>query len=68
MEPEGFYHVHKSPPLDPILSQVNPVHPINPNLPMVHLNVIINIKMDLREIKGKGKGKSKGKVVPVLFN
>jgi hypothetical protein len=31
----------KSPPLDPILSQPNPVRPIDPHLPKVHLNVIL---------------------------
>jgi len=35
------YRAHKSPPLDPILSQVNPVLPTDPYLPKVHLNVII---------------------------
>jgi hypothetical protein len=35
------YHVHKSPPLDPILSQPNPVQSVNPNLPKVHLYVFL---------------------------
>jgi hypothetical protein len=26
MGPECYYRVHKSPPLDPILSQMKPVH------------------------------------------
>jgi len=41
MEPEDLYHAHKSPPPDPILSQSNPVHPIDPYFPKVHLNVIL---------------------------
>jgi hypothetical protein len=35
------YRVHTSPPLDPILSQLNPVRPIDSYLPKVHLNVIL---------------------------
>jgi hypothetical protein len=35
------YRVHKSPPLDSILSQPNPIRPIDPYLPKVHLNVIL---------------------------
>jgi hypothetical protein len=35
------YRVHKSPPLNPFLSQLNSVCPIDPYLPKVHLNVIL---------------------------
>jgi hypothetical protein len=39
--PKVHHRVHTSPPLDPILSQVNPVRHIDPYLPKVHLNVIL---------------------------
>jgi hypothetical protein len=39
--PKVHHRVHTSPPRNPILSQLNPVRPINPCLPKVHLNVIL---------------------------
>jgi hypothetical protein len=39
--PKVHHRVHTSPPMDPILSQLNPVCPIDSYLPNVPLNVIL---------------------------
>jgi hypothetical protein len=41
METESSLPVHTSPPLDLILCQLNPIFPIDPYLPKVHLNVTL---------------------------
>jgi hypothetical protein len=42
MEPEGSSLYLRSSPLDPILSQLNPVRPIDPYPPKFQLNVILD--------------------------
>jgi hypothetical protein len=40
--PKVHHRIHKSPPPEPILSQLNPVRPIDSYLPKVQLNVIFS--------------------------
>jgi hypothetical protein len=47
MEPEGSLPCSQNPPLDPVLSQPNPVRPIDTYHPKVHLNVIPHLRLGL---------------------
>jgi len=45
MEPRGSLPCSQKPTTNPILSQPNPVHPIDPYLLTVHLNVILPLML-----------------------
>jgi len=45
--PKFHYRVHKRPPMEPILSQLNPVRPIDPHLSKVHLKLSSNLCLGL---------------------
>jgi len=37
--PKDLYRIHKSPPLDPILSQMHPVY----TFPKIHSNIVLTL-------------------------
>jgi hypothetical protein len=39
-KPKVYYHVHKSPPLVPILSQIDPVRNTPSYLAKIHFNIV----------------------------
>jgi hypothetical protein len=41
MEPEGSLSVHKNPALDPILSQLKPIHIFTSYFLKIHINIIL---------------------------
>jgi hypothetical protein len=45
--PEVHYHVHKSPSLVPILSQINPVHTTRSYLSKIHFNITFPLRLGL---------------------
>jgi hypothetical protein len=45
--PTDHYRVHKSPPLIPILNQINPIHTIPPYLSKIHLMLSTHLRLGL---------------------
>jgi hypothetical protein len=41
MEPNVYYLVHRTPPLDPILNYMSPFHNFPPNFPKINPNTIL---------------------------
>jgi hypothetical protein len=46
--PKVHYRVHKSSPLVPILSQINPIHTIPSYLSKIHFNIVHHLRLGLR--------------------
>jgi hypothetical protein len=45
--PKVHYHVHKSPPLVPILSHINPIHTIPSYFSKIHNSIVLHLRLGL---------------------